>query len=75
MDNHGSPWIIMVHHGESAGRKQTKVMLGSLGHEHACRPSISYQISTNRIPMIKSIILKGQNMVLTYPRGCLRAKY
>ena len=45
------------------------------GHEHACRPSISYQIGTNRIPMIKSIILKGQNMVLTYPRGGLRGKY
>ena len=30
MDNHGSPWIIMIHHGESAGRKQTKVMLGSI---------------------------------------------
>ena len=39
------------------------------GHEHACRRSISYQIGTSRIPMIKSIILKGQNMVLTYPRG------
>ena len=30
MDNHDSPWIIMIHHGESAGRKQTKAMLGSL---------------------------------------------
>ena len=28
--NHGSPWIIMSHHGESAGRKQTKVMLGCI---------------------------------------------
>ena len=37
------------------------------GHEHACRRSISYQIGTSRIPMIKSIILKGQNQVLTYP--------
>ena len=45
------------------------------GHEHACRRSISNQIGTSRIPMIKSIILKGQNMVLTYPRGGLRGKY
>ena len=45
------------------------------GHEHACRPSISNQIGTNRIPMIKSIILKGQNQVLTYPGVGLRAKY
>ena len=60
----------MVHHGESAGRK--KKYVGKLGgHEHASHPSISNQIGTNRIPMIKSIILKGQNMVLTYPRGGL----
>jgi len=45
------------------------------GHEHARRPSISYQIGTNRIPILKSIILKGRNMVLTCPRGGLRAKY
>ena len=45
------------------------------GHEHACRRSISYQIGTSRIPMIKSIILSYQNMVLTYPRVGIRAKY
>ena len=69
MDNHGSPWRI--------SRPQTnQSYVGKFrGHEHARRPSISYQIGTNRIPMIKSIILKGQNMVLTYPRGGLRAKY
>ena len=58
----------MVYHGESAGRKQMYV--GKFGgHEHACRPSISNQIGTNQIPMIKSIIFNYQNMVLTYPRG------
>ena len=69
MDNHGSPWRI--------SRPQTnQSYVGKFrGHEHARRPSISYQIGTNRIPMIKSIILKGQNMVLTYPRGGLRGKY
>ena len=46
-----------------------------LGHEHASHPSISNQIGTSRIPILKSIILKGQNMVLTYPRGGLRGKY
>ena len=45
------------------------------GHEHACRPSISNQIGTNRIPMIKSIDLKGQNPVLTYPRVRISRKY
>ena len=69
MDNHGSPWRI--------SRPQTnQSYVGKFrGHEHARRPSISYQIGTNRIPMIKSIILKGQNMVLTYPRGGLWRKY
>ena len=64
----------MVNHGESAGRK--KKYVGKFGgHEHACRPSISNQIGTNRIPMIKSIILNYQNMILTYPRVGIRAKY
>ena len=69
MDNHGSPWRI--------SRPQTnQSYVGKFrGYEHARRPSISYQIGTNRIPMIKSIILKGQNMVLTYPRVGIRAKY
>ena len=65
----------MVNHGESADRKKT-CMLGMFGgHEHACRPSVSNQIGTSRIPMIKSIILKGQNQILTYPRVGIRAKY
>ena len=65
----------MVNHGESAGRKK-KLYVGKFGgHEHACRPSISNQIGTNRIPMIKSIILNDQNMILTYPRVGIRAKY
>ena len=69
MDNHGSPWRI--------SRPQTnQSYVGKyFGHEHASHPSISNDIGTNRIPMIKSIILKGQNMVLTYPRGGLRGKY
>ena len=69
MDNHGSPWRI--------SRPQTnQSYVGKFrGYEHASHPSIYYQIGTNRIPMIKSIILKGQNMVLTYPRGGLREKY
>ena len=53
-----------------------KMYVGKFGgHEHACRPSISNQIGTNRIPMIKSIILNYQNMILTYPRVGIRAKY
>ena len=65
MDNHGSPWVIIAHHGESAGRTKKKYVGKLGGHEHASHPSISNQIGTNQIPMIKSIILKGQNMVLT----------
>ena len=63
MDNHGSPWRI--------SRPQTnQSYVGKFrGYEHAFPPSIYYQIGTNRIPSLKSIILKGQNMVLTYPRG------
>ena len=69
MDNHGSPWRI--------SRPQTnQSYVGKyFGHEHASHPSISNQIGTNRIPMMKLIILKGQNMVLTYPREGLRGKY
>ena len=69
MDNHGSPWRI--------SRPQTnQSYVGKFrGYEHAFPPSIYYQIGTNRIPILKSIILKGQNMVLTYPRGGLRGKY
>ena len=39
-----------------------------LGYEHASHPSISNQIGTNRIPVKKSIFLKGQNWILTYYR-------
>ena len=69
MDNHGSPWRI--------SRPQTnQSYVGKFrGYEHASHPSIYYQIGTNRILILKSIILKGQNMVLTYPRGGLRGKY
>ena len=69
MDNHGSPWRI--------SRPQTnQSYVGKyFGHEHASHPSISNQIGTSRIPILKSIILKGQNMVLTYPRGELWRKY
>ena len=58
-------------------KKKTKMFFMKFGgHEHACRPSISNQIGTNRIPMIQSIILTYQkNMVLTYPRVGIRAKY
>ena len=53
-----------------------KMYVGKFGgHEHACRPSISNQIGTNRIPMIKSIILNYQHMILTHPRVGIRAKY
>ena len=69
MDNHDSPWRI--------SRPQNKKMyVGKLGgHERVSNPSISNQIGTNRIPMIKSIILNYQNMILTYPRVGIRAKY
>ena len=62
MDNHGSPWRI--------SRPQTnQSYVGKyFGHEHASHPSISNDIGTSRIPILKSVILKGQNMVLTYPR-------
>ena len=65
----------MVHHGESAGRKKKSYVGLFLGHEHASHPSISNQIGTSRIPMIKPIILNGQNQVLTYPRVGLSKKY
>ena len=65
MDNHDSPWIIMIHHGESAGRKKKSYVGLYFGHEHASDPSISKNIGTSRIPVQKSIILKGQNRVLT----------
>ena len=45
------------------------------GHEHACRPTISYQIGTNRIPMMRTIDLKGQNRVLSYPGVRISRKY
>ena len=65
----------MVIHVEAAGRK-TKMYVGKFGgHEHARRPSISNQIGTNRIPMLKPIILNYQHFILTYPRVGLRAKY
>ena len=65
----------MVNHGESASRKK-KIYVGVFGgHEHACRPSISNQIGTNRILMIKSIDFKGQNRVLTYPGVGISRKY
>ena len=59
MDNHGSPWRI------SRPQKKKRYVGLFLGHEHASHPSILNQIGTNRILMIKSIILKGENMVLT----------
>ena len=66
----------MVHHGESASRKTNQSYVGKyFGHEWASNPSISNDIGTSRIPILKSIIFKGQNMVLTYPRGGLRRKY
>ena len=64
----------MVNHGESAGRKINLYVGVFGGHEHARRPSISNQIGTNRIPMKKSIILKGQKYVLTNPGVRSRAK-
>ena len=75
MDNHESPWIIMVHHGESAGRKK-KMYVGKLGgHERVTNPSKSNNIGTNRILMIKSIDLSCQNKVLTYPGVRISRKY
>ena len=66
MDNHGSPWIIMIHHGESAGRKKKQSYVGLyFGHEHASDPSKSNDIGTSRIPVQKSIDLSCQNRVLT----------
>ena len=53
-----------------------KMYVGKFGgHEHACRPSISNQMGTNRILMITSIDLNCQNIVLTYPGVRIRAKY
>ena len=37
-------------------------------HNRASNQSISNHIDTNRIPMKKSIILKGQIMILSHPR-------
>ena len=37
------------------------------GYEHACRPSISNQIGTNRIPMMRTIDVKGQNDIFNLP--------
>ena len=62
MDNHGSPWRI------SWPQKKNKYVGKFGGHEHASHPSISNQIGTSRIPILKSIILKGQNWILTYYR-------
>ena len=45
------------------------------GHGHACLPSMSNQIGTNRIPLMRTIELKGQNEALTYPGVRLRMKY
>ena len=45
------------------------------GHGRACRQSISNQIGTSRIPVNKSIVLKGQKGVLTHPGVGLRVKY
>ena len=69
MENSDSPWRI--------SRPQTNQSYVGLyfGHEHASDPSISNQIGTSRIPMIKSIILNSPNKVLTYPRVGIRAKY
>ena len=55
--------------------KQTSYVGLYSGHEHASHPSISNQIGTSRIPILKSIILKGQNDILTYYRIGIRAKY
>ena len=68
MDNHGSPWRI------SRPQTNQSYVVKFRGHEHVSHPSVSDQIGTNRIPMIKSIILKGQNKVSTYPRLGIRAK-
>ena len=62
MDNHDSPWIIMIQHGESTGQSYVGLYFG---HEHASDPSKSNEIGTSRIPVQKSIDLNGQNMVLT----------
>ena len=45
------------------------------GHEHACRPSKSNQSGTTRILMIRSIDLKGQNVILTYLRVGISRTY
>ena len=69
---HDESWFTMEN--QPAAKKE--VYVGNFGgHEHACHPSISNQIGTSRIPMIKSIILKGQNRVLSYPGVGLRGKY
>ena len=55
----------MIHHGDSAGRKK-KAMLGCiLGmnmHQIHRNPTISVPVES---PFKKSIIVTGQNMVLT----------
>ena len=68
MDNHGS------RENQPAAKQKSYVGL-YLGHEHASHPSISNDIGTSRIPILKSIIVKGQNMVLTYYRVALSRKY
>ena len=45
------------------------------GHERAFPPPIPNQIGTSRIPVKKTIVLKGQNDVLTYPGVRIRGKY
>ena len=75
----------MVNHGEPASppagwfggpsRNFVLYVRKLEGHEHACRRSISNQNGTSRIPVKKSIVLKGQNDVLSYPGVRIRGKY
>ena len=72
MINHGEPASVT---SQLAGWPAGQLVRKLKGHEHACRRFISNQIGTNRIHVKKSIIVKGQNDVLTYQGVGLSAKY
>ena len=51
---------------ENQPATKKKVHVGLfLGHKHASHPSISNDIGTSRIAILKSVILKGPNDILT----------